>query len=69
MAEGGHHLRNRLPTPAHKQMRWTWSGWDKKNVPSVNIYIFMMNKASEDAHLRLKPNQREWKYKDGHQRG
>ena len=26
------------------------------------------NKASEDAHPHLRPNQRDWKYRDGHQR-
>ena len=30
---------------------------------------FYVNKASEDAPPRRSPNQREWKYRDGHQRG
>ena len=32
-------------------------------------YRIKIYKASEDACPRLRPNQREWKYRDGHQRG
>ena len=32
-------------------------------------YRIKIYKVSEDARPRLRPNQREWKYRDGHQRG
>ena len=30
---------------------------------------YCSNEASENGRPRLRPNQREWKYRDGHQRG
>ena len=40
---------------------------DTLEIPTGDGYG--LNKASEDALTQLRTNQKEWKYRDGHQRG